>query len=106
MSYRFMRVIVFFDLPINTASERKEYTRFRKFLLKSGYLMMQESVYCKLTPNINTAEILLEGLRKHRPKDGLVQALKVTEKQYQKMEFITGQQKKDVIDSDERILIL
>ena len=101
-----MRVIVFFDLPVNTASDRKEYTKFRKYLIRNGYLMMQESVYCKLTPNSNTADILIENLKKNRPKSGLVQALKITEKQYQKIEYIIGEQKKDVIDSDERILIL
>lgn len=29
---RFMRLIVFFDLPVETASDRKEYRLFRKNL--------------------------------------------------------------------------
>lgn len=29
-----MRVIVFFDLPTTTKSERHEYAKFRKFLIK------------------------------------------------------------------------
>lgn len=41
-----MRVIVMFDLPVLTAQERRDYTRFRKHLLKNGFLMMQESIYC------------------------------------------------------------
>ena len=45
MSYRFMRIIVMFDLPTVTQAERQEYTKFRKFLLKSGFIMMQTSVY-------------------------------------------------------------
>lgn len=40
-----------FDLPVVTAHDRKEYTKFRKYLLKSGFLMLQESVYCRLIPN-------------------------------------------------------
>ena len=51
MSYRFMRVLVLFDLPVLTGDQRREYARFRKFLLKSGFLMLQESVYCKLALN-------------------------------------------------------
>lgn len=39
-----MRVIVFFDLPVTSVTERREYARFRKYLIKSGFLMMQESV--------------------------------------------------------------
>ena len=31
-----MRVIVLFDLPVVTAEDRREYTKFRKYLLKSN----------------------------------------------------------------------
>ena len=37
MSYRFMRVIVFFDLPVLTESNRREYRTFRKFLIKNRF---------------------------------------------------------------------
>lgn len=33
-----------FDLPVTTPANLKEYREFRKFLLKSGFIMMQESV--------------------------------------------------------------
>ena len=35
MSYRFMRVLVLFDLPVLTGDQRREYARFQKFLLKA-----------------------------------------------------------------------
>lgn len=47
MSYRFMRMFIFFDLPVITTENRRNYARFRKFLIKNGFIMMQESVYCK-----------------------------------------------------------
>ena len=40
-----MRVIVFFDLPTQTLEDKREYRKFRKFLIKKGVLMIQESVY-------------------------------------------------------------
>ena len=43
MTYRYMRVIVMFDLPVTTSENIREYTRFRKYLLKSGFIMMQQS---------------------------------------------------------------
>ena len=43
MNGRFMRVLVFFDLPVETKAERREYARFRRALVKDGFLMMQES---------------------------------------------------------------
>ena len=46
-----MRMLVFFDLPTETSSDRRNYRRFRRFLVKNGFLMMQESVYCKLLVN-------------------------------------------------------
>ena len=46
-AYRYMRTLVFFDLPTLTASERKAAAMFRKALIKDGFLMLQESVYCK-----------------------------------------------------------
>lgn len=106
MSYRYMRVIVMFDLPVVTASGRKEYYTFRKHLIKSGFLMLQESVYCKIAQNSVVADSIVQNIRKNKPNEGLVQVLKITEKQYSKMEFIVGERQNDVIDSDERLLII
>ena len=101
-----MRVLVMFDLPVVSAHDRKEYAKFRKYLLKNGFLMLQESVYCKLVLNSTMADSLVENLRKNKPENGLVQALKITEKQYEKMEYIVGVNCSEVLDSDERLVIL
>lgn len=106
MSYRFMRVLVMFDLPVTTSAERKEYTRFRKYLIRSGFLMVQESIYCKLSPNSTLADAVVENVRKNKPQKGLVQVLRVTEKQYAKMEFIVGEEKSEVLSTDDRLVIL
>lgn len=106
MSYRFMRVLVMFDLPVMTAAERKEYAKFRKHLVKSGFLMMQESVYCKLAPNSTLADAVIDNVRKNKPEKGLVQVLRVTEKQYAKMEFIVGDGRTEVLSSDDRLVVL
>ena len=39
-----MRVMIFFDLPTETAKDRKIYNKFRKFLINEGFIMLQESV--------------------------------------------------------------
>ena len=101
-----MRVVVFFDLPVLTEANRREYRMFRKYLIKSGFMMMQESVYCKLAQNSSVADAIVENLRKNKPGDGLVQVLRVTEKQYNKMDFIVGENTGDVLTSDERLVIL
>ena len=43
-----MRMILMFDMPTDTAEERKAYRKFRKFLLSEGFIMHQFSVYSKL----------------------------------------------------------
>ena len=101
-----MRVIVFFDLPVLTESNRREYRTFRKFLIKSGFMMVQESVYCKLAQNSSVADIVVDNIKKHKPPEGLVQVLRVTEKQYNKMDFIVGEKTGDVLTTTERLVIL
>lgn len=56
MSYRYMRVIVMFDLPVLTAQERRDYTRFQQQPFEKGFLRMQESIYCKLAQNTTAAD--------------------------------------------------
>lgn len=106
MSYRYMRIIVMFDLPVTTASDRREYTRFRKYLIKNGFLMMQESVYCKLAQKSTAADLIVQNVKKNKPISGLVQTLRITEKQFSRIEYIVGEKTNEVLDSDERIVIL
>lgn len=101
-----MRVIVLFDLPVTTTIQRREYTRFRKFLLKNGFVMQQESVYSKLALNTTVAQRIAENVRKNKPNEGLVQMLTITEKQYSRMEILVGEAEYEVLQSDERMVIL
>ena len=106
MSYRFMRVIVFFDLPTETTEDRRNYRKFRKGLIKGGFMMIQESVYAKLALNSTQVSQIVNEVRSMRPQKGIAQILTITEKQFAKMEFISGKCNGNVIDSDERLLIL
>ena len=101
-----MRILVFFDLPSESASERRAYTQFRKYLIKNGFMMLQESVYCKLAANQTIVNAQIENLRKNKPPDGLVEVLTITEKQFARMEFIVGSRQGDIVDSDERYIEL
>lgn len=106
MNYRYMRIVVFFDLPTTSSEDLREYNRFRKYLIKSGFIMMQESVYTKIVLNNTVGDAVKAGIRKNKAKKGLIQMLTVTEKQFEKMEYVCGNKKSDVIDSDEKLVIL
>ena len=56
-----MRIMVLFDLPVETPLQRHNYGKFRRYLIKNGFMMMQESVYVKLALNQNTAAAIIDG---------------------------------------------
>ena len=101
-----MRTIVFFDLPVETGENRQNYRLFRKMLIKNGFIMLQESVYCRMLTSPSVEQSIKNLIRKNKPPKGLVQMLTVTEKQFSKMEYVVGQYSNDIIDSSERIIIL
>lgn len=90
MSNNFMRIIVFFDLPVVKKSERKIYAQFRRFLLNDGYDMIQFSVYSRLCNGTDMANKHLKRLISVLPDKGSVRCLTVTEKQYGEMKFLVG----------------
>ena len=68
--------------------------------------MLQESVYCKLALNGTAVNAIIDNVHRNKPQEGPVQLLTVTEKQYSKMDIIIGELKSEVLDSDERLVIL
>ncbi|MDO5787588.1 MAG: CRISPR-associated endonuclease Cas2 [Phascolarctobacterium sp.] len=101
-----MRVLVFFDLPVTTLENRREYNRFRKYLLRNGFMMLQESVYCKLALNAVVAGAVISNVKLNLPREGLVELLTVTERQFSRMEVLLGEAHDEVLNSDERLVFL
>ncbi len=101
-----MRILVLFDLPTETREDRKNYRKFRKELIKNGFYMLQESVYTRMLITPSVGEAAMNVIRKSKPPAGIVQVLAVTEKQFSKMEYLAGESKSDVVDTDERLVIL
>lgn len=106
MSYRFMRVILFFDLPTLSGIDRREYRKFRTNLIKSGFIMLQESVYCKLLLNQSAVNSIIKHLESIKPSKGLLQVITITERQFSKSQYLISESKTEVIDTDERLIII
>ena len=106
MRNRVVRTIVFFDLPNIYLKDKKNYIKFRKYLLSEGFIMMQESVYSKIVMNNQQSVLLLERLRKNAPKKGIIQVLTITEKQYSQIEYIIGESNSKIINTEDRLVIL
>jgi len=79
---RYMRLLVFFDLPMVTRAEKRAYVQFRKFLLNDGYDMIQWSVYGRILNGADAEKKHLARLMANLPPKGSVRSMTVTEKQY------------------------
>ena len=101
-----MRMILMFDMPTETADDRKAYRRFRKFLLSEGFIMHQFSVYSKLLLNGTANQAMISRLKQNNPKRGLITLLTVTEKQFARMIYLSGEREQSVGNSDARIVFL
>ncbi|WP_326717828.1 CRISPR-associated endonuclease Cas2 [Vagococcus jeotgali] len=106
MSYRYMRMLVMFDMPVSTAIERKSYRRFRKFLINEGFIMHQYSVYSKILLNNSAEKAMIARLNKNNPDNGLITVLSVTEKQFSKMYYLSGELDTQVANTDQRVVFL
>lgn len=87
---RYMRMLVFFDLPVVTRAERRAYTQFRRFLLNDGFDMIQFSVYGRILNGNDAQDKHLKRLIANLPPDGSVRLLTVTEKQFASMRLLVG----------------
>ncbi len=105
MSYRFMRMLVMFDLPVETSEQRRDYRHFRNALIRNGFSMLQQSVYSRLLLSPSMELTAMTAIRKEKPKQGIVTTLMVTEKQFANMEYIIGEYHSEILDSDERLVI-
>jgi CRISPR-associated protein Cas2 len=85
-----MRMMVFFDLPTVTKSERRAYTLFRRFLLNDGYDMIQFSIYGRILNGNDAEEKHMKRLLVNLPPEGSIRVLTVTEKQYSGMKLLVG----------------
>lgn len=104
MNYRFMRLLVFFDLPMETSKNRRDYVVFHKFLERNGFIMMQKSVYSKLVINNVTSAAVKNKIRENLPPTGIVELLEITENQFSRIEYLVGESKSDTISSMEKLI--
>ena len=92
---KFMRIMVFFDLPVKTKKERRVATGFRNFLIKDGYHMIQYSLYARVCNGNDDVEKHKRRIRSNLPDNGSVRMLTITEKQYETIEILVGSLSKE-----------
>lgn len=81
---------MFFDLPVVKDRDRKAAAKFRRFLVKEGYVMVQWSVYSRLCNGMDSVEMHKQRLKQNLPHNGSVRCLLLTEKQYSSIDILLG----------------
>lgn len=80
--YRIMWVMVFFDLPTDTAKERKAAALFRKQLMGDGFTMFQFSIYMRHCASKENADVHVRRVQNILPEHGHVGIMTITDRQF------------------------
>jgi len=92
-AYRLMWMVVMFDLPVVTKSERRAATGFRNALLDMGFEMSQFSVYMRFCTSGTQVETYCKRVETSLPEGGKVTILQFTDKQYERIISFHGKAK-------------
>ena len=79
-----MWILVLFDLPVTTKTERSKATNFRNALLDLGFEMVQFSVYMKHCAGKEQAATIQNKITAAVPEHGNIKLLFITDKQFGK----------------------
>ena len=101
-----MWVIVLFDLPNQSKSDHRQYARFRKNLMADGFVMLQYSVYSRHCASDESSEVHCRRVREILPPKGEVRILKVTEKQFERMQVYHGSKRTPTEKAPQQLSIL
>jgi CRISPR-associated protein Cas2 len=94
--YRFLWILVFFDLPTETRKQRKVAAEFRKYLIKDGFQMFQFSVYSRFCSSSENADVHSNRVKSKLPEDGKVAVFRITDKQFGMVELFHGRNRKEL----------
>jgi CRISPR-associated protein Cas2 len=104
-AFRPMWLMAMFDLPVEEREDRRNYARFRKALLKDGFMMLQYSVYARYVASEEAAEAHRRAVRVAVPPLGQVRLMAVTDHQFGKMEVFYGRRPRKPEEPQEQMLL-
>jgi len=84
-----MRILVMLDPP-NVRGTKMAYTALRNFLYADGYLRIGAELFMRIVTNRKGADKHIRRLQEYDPGSGTVRILRLTEKQFGKVQYLTG----------------
>ena len=83
-------LLLFFDFPMKTEQNRKNYRGFIKNIKNLGFIRLQESVYVRLQRSTRSTKGDISNVRKYAPSDGDVMILPLTVGDFAKLVCVAG----------------
>ncbi len=102
-AYRIMWVLVFFDLPTETKTDRKNYTKFRKNIIDDGFQMFQFSMYIRHCSSRENSEVHIKRVKTILPVKGHIGIMCITDKQFGMMEIFRGKDQVEVPETAQQL---
>ncbi len=100
-----MWLLAMFDLPMKTKMQKREYSRFRKFLIGEGFVQLQLSVYAKFCSTRENAYKYCNYITAAVPPNGQVRVIMITDKQFGEMISLYGKTVQEVEKKPEQLLL-
>ncbi|NLA70184.1 MAG: CRISPR-associated endonuclease Cas2 [Clostridiales bacterium] len=85
-----MRILVMLN-PTNQRGTKMNYTAFRKFLISDGYQRIGTELFMRVSNNRKSMEKHLKRMEEYNPGTGTIRIIKMTEKQYENIRYLTGE---------------
>lgn len=89
-AYQIMWIMVLFDMPTETKADRRNYTRFRKKLVKDGFTMFQFSSYIRHCMSRENMQVHMRRVKAALPPKGKIGILQITDKQFGMIQIFDG----------------
>ncbi len=91
--YRWMWMLVFYDLPVDNADNRRAAVKFHGLLEDQGFERMQFSVYRRFCGSTERVDTFRRRIESNLPKGGNVRLLVITDRQFGLMRIYEGNKK-------------
>lgn len=103
--YRLMWMLVTFDLPVFTVEQRSAATRFRNFLLDSGFERSQFSNYLRFCSGKPQFETHVRRIEANLPSDGDIFIYQFTDRQYENIVRYSDQARRQRLKSPDQLAL-
>src|SRR5690606_15581064 len=98
-----MWVMVMYDLPTETKTERRIAARFRKDIMANGFTMFQFSLYVRHCASRENADVHIKRVRQILPEKGEIGIMCITDKQFGNIELFRGKKVSERPDTPQQL---